>query len=41
LLLGMGVGFSLFTGVSWINMVERIGGMLEENTWRAIRAWQA
>jgi len=38
LLLAMGVGFSLFTGVSWLSMVERVGAMVEEGTWRAIRA---
>jgi S-DNA-T family DNA segregation ATPase FtsK/SpoIIIE len=41
LLLAIGVGFSLFTGVSWLSIVERVGAWLEEGTWRAIRAWHA
>ena len=41
LMLAMGVGFSLFTGASWLSIVERVGGMVEEGTWRSIRAWHA
>ncbi|MEW6119538.1 MAG: DNA translocase FtsK 4TM domain-containing protein [Pseudomonadota bacterium] len=41
LLLLMAVGFSLFTGMSWLEMVERTGGWLERIWWRAIGTWQA
>ena len=41
LLLLMAVGFSLFTGVSWLEMAERTGGALERIWWKAIEAWQA
>jgi S-DNA-T family DNA segregation ATPase FtsK/SpoIIIE len=33
----MGVGFSLFTGVSWIAVIERIGAALER-AWLALRS---
>ena len=41
LLLAMAVGFSLFTGVSWLNMLERVGGAIEVGTGHAIRSWHA
>ncbi len=41
LLLLMAVGFSLFTGVSWLSMAERTGEWVERAYWRAIDAWQA
>jgi len=41
LLLMMAVGFSLFTGVSWLEMAERTGGWLERAWWRAIQTWHA
>lgn len=41
LLLLMAVGFSLFTGVSWLEMTERTGAALERIWWKAIEAWQA
>ncbi|MEW5967518.1 MAG: DNA translocase FtsK 4TM domain-containing protein [Pseudomonadota bacterium] len=40
LLLLMAVGFSLFTGVSWLTMAERSGEWVERTWWRAIQAWQ-
>jgi S-DNA-T family DNA segregation ATPase FtsK/SpoIIIE len=41
LLLLMAVGFSLFTGVSWLSMAERTGEWLERGYWKANEAWQA
>jgi len=41
LLLLMAVGFSLFTGVSWLEIAERTGGTLERAWWKAIETWQA
>ncbi len=41
LLLFMAVGFSLFTGVSWLEMAERTGEGVERAWWRAIQTWQA
>jgi S-DNA-T family DNA segregation ATPase FtsK/SpoIIIE len=41
LLLLMAVGFSLFTGVSWLAMAERIGEWVERGWWKSIQAWQA
>ncbi len=41
LLLAMAVGFSLFTGLSWLSMLERVGAALEEGMWKAIRSWHA
>ncbi len=41
LLLAMLVGFSLFTAISWLSMLERVGGVIEEATWRSVRAWHA
>ena len=41
LLLAMAVGFSLFTGVSWLDMVERVGTGLEWLAGKILRSWQA
>src|SRR5512143_1827672 len=41
LLLLMAVGFSLFTGVSWLSMAERTGEWVERAWWKAIESWQA
>ncbi len=41
LLLLMAVGFSLFTGVSWLSMAERTGEWVERTWWKSIQAWQA
>ena len=41
LLLLMAVGFSLFTGVSWLEMAERTGALLERAWWKTLQAWQA
>lgn len=41
LLLLMAVGFSLFTGVSWLTMAERTGEWLERAYWKTIDSWQA
>jgi S-DNA-T family DNA segregation ATPase FtsK/SpoIIIE len=40
LLLLMAVGFSLFTGVSWLGMAERTGEWLERTWWKSIQRWQ-
>ena len=37
-LLAMAVGISLFTGLSWLDVMEQLGGWLEE---RALAAWHA
>jgi S-DNA-T family DNA segregation ATPase FtsK/SpoIIIE len=36
LLITMGIGFSLYTGVSWVRMVEWVGEALERATWGAV-----
>ncbi len=36
LLISMGIGFSLYTGVSWVRMVEWVGEWLERATWGVI-----
>ncbi|MGE5319549.1 MAG: DNA translocase FtsK [Hyphomicrobiaceae bacterium] len=41
LLLLMAVGFSLFTGVSWLSMAERTGAGVEWTWWKSIHTWQA
>ncbi|MCD6707434.1 MAG: DNA translocase FtsK 4TM domain-containing protein [Thiobacillus sp.] len=41
LLLLMAVGFSLFTGVSWLGMAERAGEWVERAWWKSIQTWQA
>ncbi len=41
LLLTWGVGLSLFTGLSWLGLSERIGWALEQLFTRLIAAWQA
>jgi DNA segregation ATPase FtsK/SpoIIIE, S-DNA-T family len=41
LLLLMAVGFSLFTGVSWLSMAERTGAGVEWTWWKSIQTWQA
>ncbi len=41
LLLLMALGFSVFAGVSWLEIAERTGELLERGGWRAIAAWQA
>ena len=41
LLLLMAVGFSLFTGVSWLSMAERTGEWVERAWWKTIEAVQA
>jgi S-DNA-T family DNA segregation ATPase FtsK/SpoIIIE len=39
LLLGFAVGFSLFTGISWLAVAERLGGVLEDAFLAARQAW--
>jgi S-DNA-T family DNA segregation ATPase FtsK/SpoIIIE len=41
LLLLMAVGFSLFTGMSWLGMAERTGEWVERGWEMAIRTWHA
>jgi S-DNA-T family DNA segregation ATPase FtsK/SpoIIIE len=41
LLLLMAVGFSLFTGVSWLGMTERAGEWVERAWWKSVQTWQA
>jgi S-DNA-T family DNA segregation ATPase FtsK/SpoIIIE len=41
LLLIWGVGLSLFTGLSWIGLTERLGGLLEDLYYGSIDKWQA
>jgi S-DNA-T family DNA segregation ATPase FtsK/SpoIIIE len=42
ILLGlMAVGFSLFTGVSWLKLVEGLGGWLEKLAFALQRSWDA
>ncbi|GHD78754.1 DNA translocase FtsK [Vogesella fluminis] len=41
LLVSGAIGFSLFTGVSWLNLMERIGATIEDGALKAWQAWQA
>ena len=41
LLLLMAVGFSLFTGASWLSIAERSGEWVEAAYWKAVQTWQA
>src|SRR5512139_121514 len=41
LLVLMAVGFSLFTGVSWLDIAERTGEWIERGYWKAKDSWQA
>ena len=41
LLLFWGIGFSLFTGLSWITIAEKLGALLEWLYFLAIDKWQA
>jgi len=40
LLAGFAIGLSLFAGVSWLNLMERIGGWIEDGTLRVFNIWQ-
>ncbi|WP_293762556.1 DNA translocase FtsK [uncultured Aquitalea sp.] len=35
------IGFSLFTGLSWLDIMERIGGAVEDGVLNVWHAWQA
>ncbi|WP_137009795.1 DNA translocase FtsK [Aquitalea aquatilis] len=35
------IGFSLFTGLSWLDIMERIGGTLEDGVLKLWHGWQA
>ncbi|WP_199052690.1 DNA translocase FtsK [Aquitalea sp. ASV15] len=35
------IGFSLFTGLSWLDIMERIGGALEDGVLKLWHGWQA
>jgi len=35
------IGFSLFTGLSWLDIMERLGGWIEDGVIRAYQAYQA
>ena len=35
------IGFSLFAGISWLNIMERIGGSLEDGVMALYQRWQA
>ncbi|KJV28714.1 cell division protein FtsK [Aquitalea magnusonii] len=35
------IGFSLFTGLSWLDIMEKIGGTLEDGVLKVWHAWQA
>jgi S-DNA-T family DNA segregation ATPase FtsK/SpoIIIE len=35
------IGFSLFTGLSWFDIMERLGGYLEDKAIKLYNAWQA
>ncbi len=41
LLLTWGIGFSLFSSLSWIDTAEKIGGLLETGFRRVLDAWHA
>jgi DNA segregation ATPase FtsK/SpoIIIE, S-DNA-T family len=40
LLVLFAAGLSLFTGVSWLTVVERVGGWVEDGYFHALRKWQ-
>lgn len=35
------IGFSLFSGISWLDIMERIGGWIEDGALKVWQAWQA
>ncbi|WP_024302759.1 DNA translocase FtsK [Pseudogulbenkiania sp. MAI-1] len=35
------IGLSLFTGLSWLDLMERVGGAVEDTALKAWHAWQA
>lgn len=41
LLTGFGIGLSIFSGLSWLRLMERIGGGLEDSVLRIVRAYQS
>ncbi|HMM47627.1 MAG TPA: DNA translocase FtsK 4TM domain-containing protein [Thiobacillaceae bacterium] len=41
LLVLMALGFSLFTGMSWLDIAERTGAWLEQTYWNLVQRWQA
>jgi S-DNA-T family DNA segregation ATPase FtsK/SpoIIIE len=41
LLLAWGIGFSLFSGLSWIDIAEKIGSVLEAGLSHSLDAWHA
>ncbi|MEE9928784.1 DNA translocase FtsK [Microvirgula aerodenitrificans] len=41
LLLGWAVGVSLFTGLSWLDVMERVGGAIEDGLLKLKNAWEA
>jgi S-DNA-T family DNA segregation ATPase FtsK/SpoIIIE len=41
LLAGLAIGLSLFVGLSWLDVMERLGGWLEENFLRVFNLYQA
>ncbi|QNM98225.1 DNA translocase FtsK [Chitinimonas koreensis] len=41
LLAGLAIGLSLFTGVSWLALMERVGGWIEDSALRVFNGWQA
>jgi S-DNA-T family DNA segregation ATPase FtsK/SpoIIIE len=40
LLLLLALGFSLFTGLSWLSMAERSGEWVERGYWQLVQTWQ-
>ncbi|GAB3251005.1 DNA translocase FtsK [Chitinimonas naiadis] len=41
LLASFGIGVSLFMGVSWLDLMERLGGWIEDHVLRVVNVWQA
>ncbi len=40
LMLVFAAGFTLFTGLSWLTIIEKIGAALESTLWFVMRCWQ-
>lgn len=41
LLTSFGIGVSVFAGMSWLDLMERVGGWVEDNFLRVVNIWQA
>ncbi|MGQ5523978.1 DNA translocase FtsK [Chitinimonas sp. PSY-7] len=41
LIAGLGIGLSLFVGISWLELMEKVGGWVEDKAMAVFNRWQA